>query len=184
MTLLLHMIEHPECVGATGHVQVAPNCSWEPQLFDTYESRMLLSAQRAEMAISTVTTFDMTSRFGYMPVLPGPLNIWRMSMLTARPRQAGQKARPEDLDDALTTFGALLAGSKRSNDLPRKYAPCRGHASDARCSLFLRTACHDHPMGARRGHVLSGGAELDIAVQSASPMEQLGHGVPSACTAE
>ena len=115
MTLLLHMIEHPECVGATGHVQVAPNCSWEPQLFDTYESRMLLSAQRAEMAISTVTTFDMTSRFGYMPVLPGPLNIWRMSMLTARPRQAGQKARPEDLDDALTTFGALLAGSKRSN---------------------------------------------------------------------
>ena len=108
--LVLHMLEHPLCAGATGRPRVAHSCPWDTAAFSTWEGKWCRGAQTAEHEMDAVIRYDFTSKIGFMPVLPGPCNIWRLSLISEK----GGSEGPEAGSSAVTNFDEIIAESKLS----------------------------------------------------------------------
>ena len=63
--------------------------------------------------MDAVIRYDFTSKIGFMPVLPGPCNIWRVSLITDSADSEGKGMR----SSAVATFDEIMRESKQSSQL-------------------------------------------------------------------
>ena len=124
VNLVEHMETHPRCAGATGRIRVDPECPWDPQRFNNWEAKWVRAAQCAEVEMDTIIRYDFTSRIGFMPVLPGPCNIWRMSLISDQ----FHLGLPGDAESAGSTTSTEMS-SAVTLPLHRHPSPLTAHRS-------------------------------------------------------
>ncbi len=112
LILLTHMIEHPNCAGSTGRPRVAQHCPWDEHMFDSWEAKWCRGAQAAEHEMDAIIRYDFTSKIGFMPVLPGPCNMWRLSLITDAGDEPGGTS-----SSAVANFDEIMNESKQSDEL-------------------------------------------------------------------
>lgn len=130
LRLINYMETHPRCCGATGRIRVDPECPWDPDRFNNWEAQWTRAAQCSEVELDTIIRYDFTNRIGFMPVLPGPCNMWRMPLISDQfhvnlplkedgDASASGSTTGSNLSSAVTSFDSIMTASKQSPDLIR-----------------------------------------------------------------